>query len=526
MVLLEGPPGIGKSGLIAAIQTLAIEGGMQVLSASGRRRETALRWGVIIQLLESHFRGARTPPDLRPDPAFDELDGVLRILRQLAAAAPMAILIDDADLADEASLRSLLYVTERMEQLPIAVVLAFGSSGKHVPELLREVGRHQRASHTRLRPLTEGGTKRALAKRWPLILDDTAASIHRLTGGNPFLVDVVAADIAGREELRAEVSLSQAASARVADWVMSRAVAADTRSPALLRTVAVLGDECEVRYAAALADEDPEAVLDTLDRLSRVEILSPGAKMRFAHPVVADAIANVQPSGEREKLHRRAAELLADDDAPAEAIAEHLLAATRTASGWVVEVLSTAAVSALERGAPHDAVRYLRRALEEPPPRERRAELALELGRGVTNLAPVAENGDRAQQRRRLRVGRGGPRHHPLRDPSGGRIAEAHLGAQLLARGDVGSDHVDQERVSAGQAMDVRRGVVHDERPVLGERPLGAARRQRAQAAVRCARMAADLPEELRHVLPGAAECQYDRDPKLVHALHYVEQAA
>jgi DNA-binding NarL/FixJ family response regulator len=378
-VLLEGPSGIGKSALIAAIQTLAIEGGMQVLRASGRRQETALHWGVMMQLLESGFRGARTPPDLRPHPAFDEFDGLLRIFRQLAAAAPVAILIDDGDLADEASLRSLLYVTERMEQLPIAVVLAFGSFGK--PELLREVGRHQRASHCRLRPLTAGGTKRALAKRWPLIPDDAAPNIHRLTGGNPFLVDVVAADIAARGELRAEVSPSDAASTRIAEWVMARASAADPRSPALLRAVAVLGNDCEVRHAAALADADPEAALDVLDRLTKVEILSPDATMRFAHPVVADAIANAQPSGERGKMHRRAAELLADDDVPAEVAAEHLLAATRTASGWVVETLSTAAVSALERGAPHDAVRYLRRALEEPPPRERRAALALELGR-------------------------------------------------------------------------------------------------------------------------------------------------
>ena len=46
-----------------------------------------------------------------------------------------------------------------------------------------------------------------------------------------------------------------------------------------------------------------------------------------------------------------------------------------------MDALSAAAADALTRGAPGMAVRYLRRALDEPPVGERRAELVLELGR-------------------------------------------------------------------------------------------------------------------------------------------------
>jgi DNA-binding NarL/FixJ family response regulator/predicted negative regulator of RcsB-dependent stress response len=378
---------------MSAIGTLATHGGMQVLSATGRSRETGLRWSVMLQVFESAFRGARTSPIVGPDPAFDELDGMLRAFRKLTDAAPAAVLIDDADLADEASLSSLLYLTARMDQLPIALVLAFGGHCCEVPPLLRELGSQASTSHCRLRPLTPAGAKKALAKRWPLVPDEIWVDVHRLAGGNPFLMDVVGGDIAGREEKGAG-RLGDATYARIAEWVTTRAVAADERSPSLLSAVAVLGDGCEARHVAALADVNPDTALDALDRLSKIGVLSPGARPRFAHPVVADAIASVQPAGQRGKMHRRAADLLAADGAADGAVAEHLLAATHAADGWVVQALSTAAASALERGAPYDAVRYLRRALEEPPAAERRTDVALELGR-VEALAGEPEAGRR-----------------------------------------------------------------------------------------------------------------------------------
>ena len=54
--------------------------------------------------------------------------------------------------------------------------------------------------------------------------------------------------------------------------------------------------------------------------------------------------------------------------------------ATRNGSGWAVEALCEAAAGSLGAGRPAEAVRYLRRALEEPPPRRLRAHVVFELG--------------------------------------------------------------------------------------------------------------------------------------------------
>jgi uncharacterized protein HemY len=76
-------------------------------------------------------------------------------------------------------------------------------------------------------------------------------------------------------------------------------------------------------------------------------------------------------------MQRRAAELVAGD--PEEA-AVHLLATAPSGDRQTVAALRAAGRAAQARGAPDSAVRYLRRALAEPPEPAVRAELLAELG--------------------------------------------------------------------------------------------------------------------------------------------------
>jgi hypothetical protein len=64
---------------------------------------------------------------------------------------------------------------------------------------------------------------------------------------------------------------------------------------------------------------------------------------------------------------RNAAVRLAIEDAPVAEVAGHLLHSEPAGDPWVVDTLRCAARRSVERGAPEAAVRYLRRALDEPP---------------------------------------------------------------------------------------------------------------------------------------------------------------
>ena len=94
------------------------------------------------------------------------------------------------------------------------------------------------------------------------------------------------------------------------------------------------------------------------------------------HPLVRDAVYLDVPAGERELQHGRAAEVLARAHAADEEVAAQLVHAPRRGDPATVERLRAAARQAARRGGPENAMAYLERALEEPPPPELRPAAA------------------------------------------------------------------------------------------------------------------------------------------------------
>jgi DNA-binding CsgD family transcriptional regulator len=389
-LLYEGTPGIGKSGLIAAIRALASETGTQVRSAAGRRRERQLPFGVALQLLESGVDG--TDPDdpgrwlaqlTHSEASLKQLHSLYRFYVELAARSPLSLVVDDADLADEPSLAFLLYLTERLAALPVAVILAAGAVWPpRAPEELHDIARHPLTKRCRLPLLSRSGTARWLGKTWlPGTVDELAEEIHHESNGNPFLLESLATALVACDEALYEVDVHELAPRQIADWAVAQAAELDSRAPGLLTAVAVMGEDCELRHAAVLAGIDAETAAELVDALCEIGLLAVGNRVSFAHPVVGGAIAAAIAPGARGLSNLRAAQVLAAEDASPERVAEHVLLATRTKSGWVIDALRTAAQVALARGAPSDTVRYLRRALEEPPPPDKRLQVVVELGR-------------------------------------------------------------------------------------------------------------------------------------------------
>ncbi len=119
----------------------------------------------------------------------------------------------------------------------------------------------------------------------------------------------------------------------------------------------------------ALPTLDLERAADIADALRAASILAPSLELDFAHPILRVAADETMGPDERALAHARAAKLLADDGAPPDRLALHLLHAHPRGDVGVVAVLRAAAAVASGRGAPETAATCLRRALEEPPPR-------------------------------------------------------------------------------------------------------------------------------------------------------------
>jgi DNA-binding CsgD family transcriptional regulator len=407
MLTIEGASGLGKSTLLRAVCELAAGERAEVLSARGRELEQGFTFGVVLQLFEARLALADdeeraallsgTARQARPlftpslgetlsEPSFRLLHGLYWLCAHLASDRPLLLAIDDSDLADAASLRFLLYLAERLEDLPVMLAVTLGPAPPSAaPALLEQVVRHPAAIGVRVHPFSPEATARHLRETWlPDAGLDLCGSAHHAAGGNPYLVGALGAELAERDlEADGEASsrVDRLGPSSVAAVALRRAEAVDAGGPALLRAASVLGAGAELRHAADLAGVDRERAARIADGLIQTGLLAHSDRLSPAQPIVQVAVSSSLGPSERAEAHLRAAELLAQEHAPPETVAGHLVKAPRRRNPWVVDTLRAAAASALEHGAPGEAVRLLRRALAEPPSREARPRVMLDLGR-------------------------------------------------------------------------------------------------------------------------------------------------
>jgi DNA-binding CsgD family transcriptional regulator len=311
------------------------------------------------------------------------LHGLYWLCVNLAAKGPLVLVVDDAHWADGASLRFLAFLLPRLEELPVAVLLAArpAESGDS-RGLLAALMMDSATEVVMVTPLSTSGVATLVAAGLGAKPEaEFAASCWEATGGTPFLVRTLIEAL--RDEHIAPVAASAASVQNVATatldrWAMLRLVRLGPNATRLARAVAVL-ERAELDQVARLAGLAVPDAARAADLLVRAGVLDE-APLCFAHPLLRRAVYRDIAINERAEAHGRAARLLAKaHDSPAR-VAEHLLATVPASDGWTVQQLRAAAREAAARGAPESAASYLRRALSESPPPEVEGGMLLDLG--------------------------------------------------------------------------------------------------------------------------------------------------
>ncbi|HEV2376342.1 MAG TPA: AAA family ATPase, partial [Streptosporangiaceae bacterium] len=396
LLLIDGPPGVGKTALMQAARKDAARRGFQVMWARASPSDGVSAFAVVTQLWESLLAEAvpaeraelvgslrrlagnelvGSGPAVRlaaaePAVLYEVLDRLYRSCVRLTRRGPAAIVVDDAQFSDSASSRWLAFLARRIDGLPVALLIAMplGDLGDEPePEPATELLSASRMQRVRLAPLDTAASRTLVAGVLGRAPDDAfIAKCQWATGGNPLFLSLLAdaaAKQAGHGSRQCDVSALDLGP--VAGYVRNQLRRISPEAVPFAEALAVLGHQADLATVAELARLDLGRASRLAGLMNRAGILvSP--ELAFAHPVVPRAIDADLPRHRRQAIHRETAAVLWRAGESQERVLAHLVTAGPVGEPWAADLLRRAATTALGDNDLGSAVMLLRRLLLEP----------------------------------------------------------------------------------------------------------------------------------------------------------------
>ncbi|WP_371674955.1 AAA family ATPase [Streptomyces sp. NBC_01276] len=404
-VLVRGPAGIGRTRLLAvASERLAAEG-MAVRRVAGLPG-AACRVRAVDALLEPPPESPPESPPVRPDAADGPCDApgprdthrdwrrLHRRALELLADGPTALVIDDAQWCDEASMRCADFILRRSAGQPLLIVLAqrTGVPGPGT-RVLTEILAQDRCALLELGPLDERETQRMITRVLGAPADQPfVRRCTEITGGNPLLLDRLLHTLRtvgippGADALHQLGTVHQSVLASL----VPEFLAAGPRPVRQVATaLAVLGSAA-ADPLAALSGLSGRQVESALGRLRHIEAVPADSPPRMREGIRTAVLAALDCQ-ELRGLRVRAARVLSDAGRPAAEVAEQLALLERIDEPWMFAVLREALAEAPTRATVGAAGRWLHGSPGSGLTATERGNLHVELARaaGRTFVSPA-----------------------------------------------------------------------------------------------------------------------------------------
>lgn len=388
-VAILGPPGVGKSELLAAAGAAAGQREQRVLTVRASELHRSVPLSVARELVDALDRRlpgaperaggaasilARDTLDVDADPAAltaagDRAaalaHGLLWLLRDRAAQhGPLVLAIDDLQWCDDPTLTAVLHLARHPGDgvaLLVALRQADVEQRPELAELLAAPGLRV----VRPAPLSPDATGALLRTLLPGASDATARACVRSTGGNPFLVRELAHALAERGGLPTPQDVEALVPDAVLRQTTVRLRTLGEDAVAVARAVAVLGS-APLRVVAEMVERSVAAVEHAVETLAAADLLVRADPTQIAHPLLASAIRDEAGPLRCGRLNAAAAVAIERAGGDPQVIAAHLARAPVGAVPAAGERLVAAARLALRANDPAQALTLAARALEEP----------------------------------------------------------------------------------------------------------------------------------------------------------------
>ena len=375
VVLLEGDAGIGKTTLMREAITAASNEGARVLAARPAAAEAGLAFAGLGDLLADVLQAIVTelpPPQaaalevafLRRKAEGRSVDlhtvsaGVLAALRALGERDAVVVAVDDLQWLDRETVAALAFAFRRLGDERVRLIAALRRDhGRALPALIESLP-PERITRIQIGSLSVGTLHEVIRIHAGRTLPrPVLLRIHELTDGNPFYALEIVRSLPPHEPpsgFQMPPSVEALTTRR-----LGRLEGPVRR---VLEPAALLRDPT-VSLLEALSKE-PRQVDQRLDRAVSAGVIELSVdRIRFTHPLLAEAMATMIGPRRRSQLHAELAQLVEDPEQRARHLA---LVSSRPCTETADEIERGARVAAA-RGAPAAAAELLEMAAAVTP---------------------------------------------------------------------------------------------------------------------------------------------------------------
>lgn len=377
VLVIEGPPGIGKSRLLTEVLVLADKCGIRTLFGE------AFEYQQTVPFFSLFMATLNADPPVGDAEALRQLGGSADLrywvvhnladaIHAAAAQSPLAILLEDIHWADNGTLLALRSLTTARPDAAVLWILTArtGAGGPAAQETLSVLQRAN-ATFLRLGAMTPDAVADMVCDAVRAKADVSLLNLAAKAHGNPFLVSELVRGLGEEDRLNVTggraVATVYALPRRLGATMHQRLDLLSAGASEVVRVAAVLPDRFSAGLLAAMLERSPTSLLSALEEAVRADLLvEDGEWLRFRHDLLREATRQSLPQSLRRAMERQSASvMLGMGAAPAE-VATQLARSAEPGDMEAVDALRRAAQSVGHSDA-NAAADLSKRALELLP---------------------------------------------------------------------------------------------------------------------------------------------------------------